>query len=187
MIELKPKNCRLSDEQWKSYLAECKPGRIFFTAGNSLMSRINRWFQRKMLRRSVFELHVDHVGIIGSERGAYESLFKSGPTREFFVDRYTCGDRQLIIAEWIPPFSNDEVDRGLDVLISYLRSNVRKYDWFSLLTFGRLQKNNAMICSEFVQMYIDEALRMRPTHKFIRDRLILPDELLNQVNIKFSG
>ncbi len=175
---MKPKNCRLTDDQWALYLTECQRGRMFFTIGGSLISRLDAWYQRTLLRKEKFDLIPTHVGIVGDERSAYESRPFRGPTRDFFVDDYTVGEGRLLIAEFFERVSEDQIKGGIKALIRYMRDSPRHYDFVSLLTCGYLQKNNAAICSEWAGRYINEVLRGFPEYYLQGDIMVLPAEIL---------
>lgn len=183
---LPPVGCRLKDAEWRRYLDYCKQGNLFFTRGRSLLSRINHFYQRRLLGKA-HELHADHVGVIGDARGAYESLVMRGPTRDRSLDRYLVGEGpELIIARLTGNYSDEDTKRAMLALIYYIQGT-RGYDWISLATRGALQMNNRAICSELVQVYINEVFKRDEQFQTKYDRLVLPDEIYKHVMVLWHG
>lgn len=186
-IDDRPKNCRLTLGAWDSYKTNCVRGRLFFTLGDSWLSWINRTYQRRFLGKSRLELTPSHVGIVGDERFAYESLVRRGPTRDFSIDRYTCGpSNRLIIADLDLPLSDIAITAGIQSMLRYMRERRHKYDWLSLLSLGHFQMNNALICSEMAQIYINEVYRATPGYQFPVDQLVLPLYILSLVKFPYA-
>ncbi len=182
----KPKRCRLSDREWLHYKTECKRGRLFFTVGGGLMGAVNRIYQRALLGWRAGD-RPTHVGVIGDERFAYEALPLRGLTRDFCVDRYVRGNRRLVIGELRYPLAPQMIDAGIRAMLRYMRNRRGGYDFLSLLSFGLAQSNGRLICSEVVKIYADEALRYQRGWALEHDRLVLPWEWLDLVDVKFEG
>ena len=140
-----------------------------------------------MLGHRKLKIRATHVGVVGDERFAYEALPSRGLTRDFCMDRYTVGRRQLIIGELLAKPSEAEIHEGIKALLRYMRTRRNGYDWASLLTFGIIQSNGRVICSEATRIYVDSALRFRPDYELDTDRLDLPEEFLSVVSMKFIG
>jgi len=185
--DAKPKNCRLSDREWLKYVEECQRGRLFFTNGHGLFSMFNRWYQHEIIGHSSFKLRATHVGVIGDERFAYEALPGRGLTRDFAIDRYTCGCRKLMIGELRGCPTPDEIDNGFHSLLRYMRTRRNGYDWLSIVTRGLWQQNGRVICSEATRNFVDAVMRFRPEYDISFDELTLPEHFFGLVEIKFIG
>lgn len=184
------------------YLEACQPGRLFFWEGTGPMSAINRFYQRRQLRkRGRFkEAHFGHVGIIGDRRGAYESSFtgaRRGPSRDQSIDMYLKRKGTLVICEPIwndDEFTPREKDRGLLNLITFIQQRAQSrfaYDWLSLATVGRVQMNNSAICSEMAGVYISASIALRDAWTGnpdiglmqLRD-FMLPDDIFHDYSLE---
>lgn len=188
-MDLKPPDCRLTDAEWRTYREAAQRGRLFLTYGRSPFALFNRWWQGRR-RGTKFGETPSHIGIVGSDRGAYESLLWRGPTRDFSLDRYLSrrGRCRLQIAEIAVGYDPKDMIRAFEALHHYMwRLPIRGYDWLSLLTYGTWQMNGRVICSELVQVYTNELLRHSSGYLLGVDELVLPVDWLRKVTVIWEG
>lgn len=184
MSILEFKGSRLVSSQWAGYVAACQRGHLFFVMDNGAMGRVNRWYQARRLGQTPPPFAPSHIGVIGTARGAYESLWRRGPTRDYSVDRYLHGNRALAIGKIRHAYGLADVDRALARLVRHIQTYQPHYDWLSLVTLGRVQANNSMICSELVTVYVNELLRSNTQWALIAgDAMVLPWQWLEHVEI----
>ena len=191
-LDVKPTDCRLTDCEWRTYREAAQRGNLFFNYGTGPFALFNRWWQTRR-RATPFRQTPSHVGVVGANRGAYESVVGRGPTRDFSVDRYllSTGGR-LEIGEFTTGFDDRDVDRAFSALHHYMERLPRywflpKYDYLSLLTYGAFQLNGAVICSEIVAYYSNELLRNSSGYMLSVDELVLPVDWLRKVTVIWEG
>ncbi|MCE5230043.1 hypothetical protein LLG95_10660 [bacterium] len=171
-----------------AYASACRRGCLFFVENSGFWGRVNKHYQAHRLGCEVPEFAPTHVGVIGRARGAYESLMGRGPTRDRSVDRYLAGARRLAIGRVKGNYGDADVERAFNAITWHIQRYAPRYDWASLLTFGLVQSNNAMICSELVGVFVNELLRLdRKWRLMVPDRLVLPWEWLEFVDIEWMG
>lgn len=179
----------------RAFNEQATPGRLFFWRGTGLGSWVNRVYQGSMREEGAVH-HWDHVGVIGDAQGAYESTLFAGPSRNRSLTRYLNCEGELMIGEVFhhgERLSREEIDSGLGALIRAIqevndkRCGLLTYDWLSLVSFGWVQMNNRMICSELVTLYLNNALRFRRGWNLRADVLTLPDDLAQLVTPVWSS
>ncbi len=167
----------------QNYLECCTKGTIFFLERHDLVGRINKRYQSWKFRRPIPEFAPTHVGIIGDARGAYESLFPNGPTRNLCVDRYLLPKYTLKIGVFDYTYTVEDMERGMAAIIRYIQQHPH-YDWLSLVPFLNLQESNSSICSSLISIYANEVLRHNDDWKLqTNENLVLPWEWLDHCQI----
>ena len=185
MIPSRPhnKNHRLPEKEYYEFFDKVDAGDIFFSSGDSFIDSVNRWYQKKLLRNKECG-HVSHVGIIDDYGFMIESRGKIGPTRDFHISNRLEGkERKLIIGKVVYDHDNVDIERAISAILEYMTVVPRGYDFMSLFSFGRIQSNNKVICSELVGFYLNNLLRANMDFTLIMDKLILPREMIDFVEV----
>lgn len=162
-------------------------GYFLFTRANGIMARISWWYQQRRRKTNwLFSNHLEHAAIIGEGGSIIESRLRSEGVITKRTLEEILSDESVTVYITRPDgdWDDKDVDRALTVAMSYALKET-SYDWLSIITFGLLQSNGSMICSELAAAYYNELIRKTDLPMFDEDSLILPVDVASRSDVFF--
>lgn len=155
---------------------------VFTRSKGGVFAWINWKYQQRRRGRSwPRSKHWEHVGIIGRDGIIIESRLSAGGVVAERTFAEVIADPNVVVCVARPrgdwgPFA---ALRALSKARKFVGVKNTSYDLWSLLTFGALQANDSMICSELGATYYNELIRKTDLPMLDLDGLVLPIDLFD--------